>query len=71
MFEIFRLVQNCISLALCHSDEVVDIFVIENFLTLQRKYPRFNEFIKYMTKIWMEWEGDNGQLFKIDGGISK
>ncbi len=63
-----RLVQNCIALALCHPDEVVDIFVshvIEKSVTLQRKYPRFNEFISYMLGTWIEGEGDNGSLFKI------
>ena len=40
--------------------------MIEKSVTLQRDYPRFNEFIKYMTKTWIEGEGDNSPLFKIE-----
>ena len=67
--ELKKLVQNCISLALCHPDEVVDIFVshvINKSVPIQRKYPRFDEFIKYMTKTWIEGEGESGPLFKIE-----
>ena len=35
-------------------------------VALIRKYPRFNEFIKYMTNTWIKGEGDNGPLFKIE-----
>ena len=57
--ELKKLVQNCIALALCHPDEVVDIFishVISQSVLIQRKYPRFNDFISYMNKTWIEGE---------------
>ena len=65
--ELKKLVQNCIALALCHPDEVVDIFIshiVSQSVFIQRKYPRFNDFINYMTKTWIEGE-ENGPLFKI------
>lgn len=66
--------QNCIALALCYHkedgrSEIVDIFishVIEKSVGITAKYPRFAEFIDYMTKTWIEGEDEEkGPTFKI------